>query len=155
MPPVQDTYNTRQPLGFVGQKVSGIEYDAETWIAEGGSLAFGQPVSRGTGKRTCIAFAAANAAAFLGIALREVSVRPSAGDLFPVGENVPVLTAGAVFVRVQGAVTAGAQARYDTATGRYTAAAAGGTVVGLPAGWIFDDAAADGGIAPLVRRVGA
>lgn len=153
MPPIQETYADRQPLGYEGQKVSGVEYDAETWIAEGATLAFGKPVSRGGADRSCVLLTAANAAKFLGVTVRDQSVRPSAGNLYPIGGNVTVLTRGAIFVRVTGAVSAGDVARFDTATARFTAAAAGGAVVAIPDNeWEFDAAAADGGIAPMIRR---
>lgn len=153
MPPVQETYTDRQPLGFEGQKVSGVEYDAETWIPENAEgLNFGRPVMRGSADRTCLLLTVAGAGKFLGHSVRDVSVRPSAGDKYPKGGNATILTKGAIFVRVVGAVNAGDQANFDVAANRYTNDAPGAGVAALPEGWEFDAAAADGGIAPLIKR---
>ena len=153
MPPVQETYALSQPLGFVGQKVNGEEYNAITRVAEDAAgLAFGVPAVRGANDQGCALLTAANAAKFLGVSVRDVSVRPSAGDKYPQGGNVTILTKGAIFVRVQGAVTPDQAALWDTAAGRFTSAAASGTVIALPEGWEFDSSAASGGIAVLVNR---
>lgn len=152
MPEMQTSYADRQPTFLEGQKVDGREYDAETMIAEAVALAFGRPVARGTAERQCILLTAANAAKFKGITVRDVSVRPSAGGMYPVGGNVTVLTKGPIAVRVGGAVSADDVARFNTATNRFTAAAAGGTVIGFDGDrWKFDSAAADGGLAVLIK----
>lgn len=152
MPAIQDTYTARQAIGFEGMKVSGETYNAITRLAEdAGGINFGKPVSRGVADAGCLAFTAANSAAFLGISVLDVSVRPSAGDKYPLGGNVTILTKGAIFVKVAGVVAPGNPVRYDTVAGRFTTAAASGTVIALP-GWVFDMSAIDQGIASIVNR---
>jgi hypothetical protein len=150
---VQSTYALRQNKLFVGQKVDGEEYNAITQLVEDAAgLAFGKPVARGTGDQGCALLTAGNVANFLGISVRDVSVRPSAGDKYPQNGNATILTSGSVAVKIDGAVTRGAQARYDTATGNFTAAAAGGTVISLPAGWSFGETGANGDVVKLFHR---
>jgi hypothetical protein len=152
MPEMQTSYSDRQPTFLEGQKVDGREYDAETMICQGAPLAFGRPVARGGADKQCILLTAANAAKFKGVTVRDVSVRPSAGGMYPVGGNVTVLTKGPIAVRVTGAVSADDVARFDTAAERFTAAAEGGDVVAFGGDrWKFDSAAADGGLAVLIK----
>lgn len=153
MADVQTAYAQRQNKGFVGQKVDGEEYNAVTRLVEDAAgLAFGKPVARGTGDQGCALLTAGNAANFLGISVRDVSVRPSAGDKYPQYGNATILTQGCIFGKLDGACTPGAQVRFDTATGNYTAAAAGGTVIGLPAGWQFGETGANGDVVKIVHR---
>ncbi len=156
--PVQDAtqYAARQPLGFEGQKVSGEAFNAITRLAEtAAGIDFGRAVARGTADNQALLLTLGNAAAFIGISVRDVSLRPSsasAGEKYNQYDNMTVLTHGAIFVKVAGAVNDGDAARYDVGTGRFTAAAVAGNVVALPAGWVFDSTAADGEIAILVKR---
>lgn len=153
MPDLQTTYPLRQPIGFEGQKVDGREYDAETKLASGAAISFGRPVARGAADNQCILLTAANAAKFLGISVRDVSLRPTSGDKYQVGDNVAVLTRGPIFVRVEGAVAADDVAHFNTATNRFTSAAVAGTVIAFGGdAWKFDGAAADGGLAILLKR---
>ena len=153
MADVQTTYALRQNKGFVGQKVNGEEYNAVTRVVEDAAgLAFGKPVARGAGDQGCLLLTAGNVANFLGISVRDVSVRPSAGDKYPQYGNATILTSGAIFGKLDGACTPGQQVRYDTATGNFTAAAAAGTVISLPTGWIFNETGANGDVVAIVRR---
>jgi hypothetical protein len=154
--PLQDTYTDRQPLAVEGQKFDGEEYNAVTRLVEdAGGYGFGKPVMRGTRQDSALKLTVAGAAGFLGVSVRDVTIRPSAagnGDRYPKGANSTILTGGSIAVRVSGAVNPGQAARFDVAGDRFTAAAVAGNVVALPAGWEFDTAAADGGIAKLVKR---
>ena len=153
MPELQTAYADRQPIGFEGQKVDGEEYNAITRVCETpAGINFGRVVLRGAADQGCILGDATMAAdTFLGISVRDVSVRPSAGDKYPEGGNVTVLTQGSIFVRVGEAVAAGDAPLYDHAAGNFRITAAAGRIA-LPAGWVFDTAAANGGLAKLVKR---
>lgn len=153
MADVQSTYVDRQPIGFEGQKVDGEEYNAITRVCETvAGIGFGRVVQRGAADQGCIlGDATLTAANFLGLSLRDVSVRPSAGDKFPRYHNVPVLTDGSIWVRVGEAVAAGEAPLYDYAAQNFRKTAAAGRIA-LPAGWVFDTAAANGGLAKLVKR---
>lgn len=153
MADVQTTYALRQNKGFVGQKVNGEEYNAVTRLAEDAAgLAFGKPVARGAGDQGCLLATAGNIANFLGISVRDVSVRPSAGDKYPQNGNATILTSGAIFVKLDGACAPGNPVRYDTGTGNFTAAAVVGNVIALPTGWIFMETGANGDVVGIVRR---
>jgi hypothetical protein len=152
MPSLQDTYVDRQAIGFPGQKVDGREYDAQTMICgEAAGIGWGLPVARSGGDKTAMLLTAGNAAAFKGVSLRDVSVRPSAGDKFPQYENMPVLTRGPVFVLVQEAVAADDAPLFDTATSKF-AITASATTVALPASWKFDSTAPANGLAVLLAK---
>jgi len=154
--PLQETYADRQPTFVEGQKVDGEEYNAVTRLAEdAGGYGFGRPVMLGTRQDSALKLTVAGVAKFLGVTVRDVTIRPSAagnGDRYPKGANSTILVQGSIAVRVSGAVNPGDPARFDVAGDRFTAAAVAGNVVALPAGWEFDTAAADGGLAKLVKR---
>lgn len=153
MADVQTAYSTRQQKGFVGQKVDGEEYNAVTRLVEDAAgLAFGKPVSRGAADNGALLMTAGNAANFLGISVRDVSVRPSASDKYPQFGNCTILTSGSIFGKLDGACTPGAAVRFDTATGNYTAAAVAGTVIALPAGWFFGETGANGDVVKIYHR---
>lgn len=155
--PVQDTYTDRQAALVKGQKVDGEEYNAITRVCETvAGIAFGTAVLRGANDQGCIAGDATLAdATFLGVALRDVTIRPSApgnGDLYPQYGNVTVLTGGAVAVQVGEAVNDGEAAFYNPTDGKFYNDAQAGAAFALPAGWRFDSTAALDGLAVLVKR---
>lgn len=153
MADVQSTYALRQNKLFVGQKVDGEEYNAVTQLVEDAAgLAFGKPVARGTGDNGCALLTAGNVANFLGISVRDVSIRPSAGDKYPQYANATILTSGSIAGKIDGAVTRGAAVRFDTNTGNFTAAAVAGTVIALPAGWFFGETGANGDVVKIYHR---
>jgi hypothetical protein len=148
MATVQTTYSQTMPVGIVGQKVDGQEWNAITRVCEtAAGIDFGKPVMRGAADLGCIAATAALAATnFLGISVRDVTIRPSAGNKYPQYGNVTIVSMGSIWGKVGEAVTAGQDALYDTATGVYMRTAGAGRVA-LP-GWEFDSTA----LAILVRR---
>lgn len=150
---LQSAYADRQPVAFEGMKANGEEYNAITRLCETvAGINFGRVCLRGAGEQGCILGDATMAdATFLGISVRDVSVRPSAGDKYPRYGNVTVLTQGAIWVKVGEAVAAGDAPLYDHAAGNFRKTAAAGRIA-LPAGWRFDTAAANGGLALLVKR---
>lgn len=151
MADVQTTYGESQPIAIEGAKVNGEEYNAITRVAEI-AIPFARPVMRGAADLGCLlATAAMTAVNFLGISVRDVSVRPSAGGGYPLRGNVTILTQGSIWVRVGEAVTPGGVPLYDTATGKFMVTAGAGRVA-LGAGWEFDSTAANNGLAILVRR---
>lgn len=150
---LQTTYSTRAPIGFEGQKVNGEEYNAITRVCETvAGINFGRVVLRGANEQGCILGDATQTdALFYGISVRDVSLRPSAGDKYPRYGNVTVLTQGAIFVKVGEAVAAGDAPLFNAAAGNFRKTAGAGNIA-LPAGWRFDSAAANGGLAILVKR---
>jgi hypothetical protein len=152
MADVQSTYTQRQNKLFRGQKVDGEEYNAITQLCEDAAgIGFGVPVSRGTGDNGATILTVANVANFLGITLREVSLRPTNADKFAQYNNMPVMTSGSVAGKIDGAVTRGAPVRYDTSTGNFTAAAVAGNIIGVT-NWFFGETGANGDIVKLYHR---
>lgn len=118
---LQDAVSASQPIGFVGQKVDGREYDAVTRLVEDAAgLAWGKPVIRGTAdNQVKIAGATIAPATFVGVSVRDVSVRPSAGDKYPRYGNATILTKGSIWVRVGEAVADGDAAYWDAVAGAW------------------------------------
>lgn len=147
---LQTNYGDRQPKGFPGMKVDGEAYNAVTGILEVAAIGFGLPVSQGTEDNGIVAATDANDGDLIGITLRDVSLRPTDGDEFAVGGNVPVLTSGSVWVRVSGAVAANDDANFHDANQAFTVAAVAAGI--WATGWKFATSAADGELAKLVKR---
>ena len=150
MADVQTTYTENAPIGILGTKVNGEEYNAITRVAEA-AIPFGRPVMRGAADQGClVASAALTAASFLGICLRDISVVYSSAGGYPIRSNVAILTTGTIWGVVGEAVLPGEAVLYDTATGKYMKTAGAGRVA-IPQ-FEFDSTAANNGLAIIVRR---
>ena len=137
----------------VGRRVNMEEWNTITRTFEAADdesrLGFGVPVKEGVGKHTCVALTAA-AENFLGIT-EAVSVVPRAEDAFARYDNVPVCEFGVIAVAVDGDVTKGDVARWDTASSKWTAGAESATVVTIP-GATFEETATAPGVIPVRLR---
>src|SRR5690606_30059304 len=103
------------------------EWDARTYIGTA-EIDFGAPVQR-DGAEKCAPLA--DGGEFLGIAgVRRIT--GTMGDSYAVGDNVPVADEGAYFGTADAAITAGAALNWNTATKRWTTAAASATVIACP-----------------------
>lgn len=126
MPALQTDYSIGQPAGFPGMHADMAEWDARTRTATA-VIAFGAPVER-NGDEGC---APLNAGEYLGIAgIRRVT--NGTGETYAIGDNVPVADEGCFFGMADAAITVGAQLRWNTVSGRWTTAAASGTVITVP-----------------------
>jgi hypothetical protein len=102
------------------------EWDARTRTATA-EIAFGAPVQR-DGDEGCAPLAAGE---YLGIAgVRRIT--GATGDAFAIGDNVPVADEGCFFGTADDAIAVGTALKWNTATGRWTTAAASGTVIAVP-----------------------
>lgn len=145
MPAVQTAYPLRQDRGLPGGAAMS-RYASDTGVVQGAPIPFGAAVQRGADARGLSVFAAGGT--FLGIARQDRGV---VGDSFPVGKPASYFQNGSgVFVLSEAAVTPDQQVRWNTATSRFTNAAASGTVLDCT-GWLFDEAAAAGVV--IVKRV--
>lgn len=138
----------------VGRRVNSEEWNTITRTFEAGNdaarLKFGAPAVVGTGKHSCIEAAAADAV-FLGV-VEAMPNLPRPGDGYARYDNVPLCDMGVIAVETEGNTTKGAQARWNTATRKWTAAAQSATVATIP-GCSFEETATAPGIAPIrVRR---
>lgn len=148
MPIIQNAFPTRQDAGLPGGAAMS-RYQSDSAVVQGAAIPFGAPVMRGADPRGISLFAAGGGA-FLGIA------RQKRGGLADRHEPTSVAAyytgASGVFVIADAAVAVDAVVRYNTATGRYTSAAASGTVLECT-GWTFDSVATAAGQLVIIKRV--
>lgn len=135
----------------VGRRVNAEEWNAVTKVKEGSAtLAFGVPVMPGTAADTCVILDATNGRNVLGITEASLTL-PHSGDAYAQYDNVAVCESGVIGVELDDDVVAGAQARFNTATGKWTDAAQSATVVTIP-GAQFDAAGTGGQVGVLRYR---
>jgi hypothetical protein len=148
------TFQSDLPAFAIGRRVNMEEWNTFTRTYEDDNdsdrLGFGVPVKSGTGKHTCVAITAADGQVVLGIT-EAMPNMPRPGDGYARYDNVPVCEYGVIAVAVTGNTTKDAAARWDTAAGKWTAAAESGTVVTIP-GATFEETATAPGIAPVRWR---
>lgn len=127
----------------VGRRANMEEWNTITKNAEA-ALAFGVPVMPGTGADSAVVLDATTGRNVLGIT-EASSTLPHTGDAYAQYDNVAVCESGVIGVLLGADVTAGAQARFNTANGTWTGAAQSATVVTIP-GAQFDEAGASGAV---------
>lgn len=133
----------------LGRRANMEEWNTITRTKEGsGTLGFGVPVMPGTGEHTCVELDATNGRNVLGIT-EASQVLPHPGDAYEQYDNVGICEVGVIGVNLGANVTAGAQARWNTANKTWTGAAQSATVVTIP-GAQFEVAGASGTVG-LVR----
>lgn len=149
------TYRDTIPAYALGRRANMEEWNTITRTNESATaIGFGVPVMVGTGEHTCIPLDATNGRNVLGIT-EASQVLPAIGastaDSYPRYANVAICESGVIGVLLGKAVAKGAQARWDTAAGKWTDAAQSATVVTIP-GAQFDEAGADGSIGIIRYR---
>lgn len=145
------TFRQDIPAYAVGRRANMEEWNTITRTKEGsGTLAFGVPVMPGTGEHTCVAMDATTGRNVLGITEATVT-NPRPGDAYAQYDNVAVCEVGVIGVLLGADVTAGAQARFNTANGTWTGAAQSATVVTIP-GAQFDAAGTNGSVGVVRYR---
>lgn len=143
------TFRHDIPAYAVGRRANMEEWNTITRTKEGaGSLAFGVPVMPGTGAHTCVIVDATDGRNVLGIT-EAVLTNPRPGDTYEQYDNVAICEVGVIGVLLGANVTAGAQARFNTANGTWTGAAQSATVITIP-GAQFEEAGSNGSVG-LVR----
>jgi hypothetical protein len=148
MPALQNVFPTRMDAGLPGGAAMS-RYSSNTGIVEGAPIAFGAAVMRGTDARQIKTFAAGGGA-FLGIARQDKGV--TGPDSSPVGKPAAYFEhASGVFVVADGAMAVDAVVRFNTANGRFTTAAASGTVLECT-GWTVETPTTAAGQLAIIRR---
>lgn len=137
----------------VGRRVNMEEWNGVTGVFEAANdtaqLAFGVPVIPGTNEGQVVRLSAAGQNV-LGITeASQVLYHP--GDYFLRYDNVGVCESGVIGVLLGANVTKGAQARFNTANGTWTGAAASSTVLTIP-GAQFDEAGTSGAVGVVRYR---
>lgn len=135
----------------VGRRVNGEEWNAITRTKYGsGTLAFGVPVMPGTDAGTCVILDATNGRNVLGITEASQTL-PHTGDAYAQYDNVTICETGVIGVLLDDDVVAGAQARFNTESGKWTDAPQSSTVVTVP-GAQFEEAGAGGSVGVIRYR---
>ena len=155
MAELQTTYATTLANGYAGMIANGERSNRITRTNEDSAgIGFGLPVYRGSGDHGCTA-TVGTLATFLGwsIATSAQGYTASAdADEYAQYDNVAILTSGAIYVAVKGAVTDGAA--LTVGTGGDAADLVGATAADathIATGWIADETVTDG-LCRIVKR---
>jgi hypothetical protein len=155
MAEVQTTYTETIAKGTPGMIANGETSNRITRTCEDAAgIGFGVPVYRGTGDHGCVA-AVGTLATFLGWTINHLALGLLSGqdaDEYAQYDEVPILTQGAMYITVTGAVTDGADITVGKGAGiadLYGATAADATHIAT--GWIADETVTNG-ICRIVRR---
>lgn len=155
MAEVQTTYSESIAKGFAGMIADGETSNRISRTCEvAAGIGFGVPVYRGAGDHGCTNVVG-TLATFLGWTIAHEALGLLAGqdaDEYAQYENVPILTLGAIYINVTGAVTDGAPITVGAGGGiadLYGATAADATHIDT--GWIADETVTDG-VCRIVRR---
>jgi hypothetical protein len=153
---VQSTYTQSIPVGFPGMVANGEEGNRlSRTVEDAAGLPFGRAAFRGAGDRGCTATPSATAGAFLGIAIANLAIQPTAGvvaggfaaDIYHQNGEAGLLNEGVIWVTAGSNTTQGAAA-YVTSAGLITATSTSNTAI--PA--VFDDTVTSGAMVRLRVR---
>ncbi len=155
MAELQTTYATTLANGYAGMIANGETSNRITRTNEDSAgIGFGLPVYRGSGDHGCTA-TVGTLATFLGwtIATSAQGYTASAdADEYAQYDNVAILTSGAIYVAVKGAVTDGAALTVGTGGGAADlVGATAADATHIATGWIADETVTDG-LCRIVKR---
>lgn len=153
---VQSAYSESYAKGYPGVIANGETSNRISRTVEpSAGAAFGAPLYRGSDDHGCTT-TVGTLATFLGWAIADVGIVPvtvsGAVDTYPQYSTAGILTGGAIYVAVKGAVTDGAAITVGTGAGAADligATAADATHIAT--GWIADETVTDG-ICRIVKR---
>jgi hypothetical protein len=155
MAELQTGYSETIAKGYAGMVANGETSNRISRTAEDAAgIGFGVPVYRGAGDHGCTA-TVGTLATFLGWTIATAGQAAIAGadaDEYARYDNVPVITLGAIYIQVTGAVTDGAPITVGTGAGAadgYGATAADATHIAT--GWVADETVTNG-ICRIVKR---
>lgn len=155
MAEVQTSYSESFDAGYAGMVANGETSNRISRTCEdAGGIGFGVPVYRGSADHGCTA-TVGTLASFLGFSIAHQALGLLAGqtaDEYAQYETVAILTGGAIYVEVTGAVTDGAALTVGTGAG--AADAVGATAADathIATGWVADETVTDG-ICRIVKR---
>lgn len=153
---VQSTYNTSYATGYAGMVANGETSNRISRTVEpSGGAPFGAPLYRGTNDHGCTT-TVGTLATFLGWAIADLGIVPvtvsGAVDTYPQYSTAGILTSGAIYVPVKGAVTDGAPLTVGTGGGAADlVGATAADATHIATGWIADETVTDG-ICRIVKR---
>jgi hypothetical protein len=156
MAELQTSYTDTIAHGYAGMVANGERSNRITrTIEDAAGIAFGVPASRGTGDHGCTA-TVTTAANVEGITIASAVEPLTAGqtaDKYQQYANVDIMTSGAIYVTVVGAVTDGAALTFGIGAGAADGigvTAADATHIALT-GWVADETVTSG-ICRIVKR---
>ena len=155
MAELQTTYATTLASGYAGMIANGETSNRITRTNEDSAgIGFGQPVYRGSGDHGCTA-TVGTLATFLGWSIATSAqgyVASADADEYAQYDNVTILTKGAIYVAVKGAVTDGAALTVGTGGGAADlVGATAADATHIATGWIADETVTDG-MCRIVKR---
>lgn len=155
MPELQTTYATGPAKGYAGMIANGETSNRITrTVEDAAGIGFGKPVYRGSGDHGCTG-TVGTLATFLGWTVATSALGLVSGadaDEYQQYDNATILTSGAIYVPVKGAVTDGAALTVGTGGGAADligATAADATHIAT--GWVADETVTDG-LCRIVKR---
>ena len=155
MPELQTSYGESVDQGYAGMVANGETSNRISRTCEDSAgIGFGVPVYRGSGDHDATA-TVGTLATFLGwtIAQQDLPARLTGDvDEYQQYENLPIITEGAIFINVKGAVNDGDAITVGKGGGvadLYGATAADATHIAT--GWVADQTVTDG-LCKIVRR---
>lgn len=155
MAELQTTYTDTLAAGYPGMIASGETSNRISHsVEDAAGIAFGVPVYRGTGDNQCTA-TVGTLASFLGFTVATSALGLIAGadaDEYQQYDNAAILTGGAIYVTVVGAVTDGAA--LSVGKGAAVADGIGATAADathIATGWVADQTITSG-LCRIVRR---
>lgn len=146
--PVQTTYQYPHDAAVAGMP-DGLDYEADSCVVEtAAGIGAGLAVSQGANDNGVII--GGTVTGFRGVTMRDVTLDPSANDLFTQYSNVSVQLESKIWVVAKEAVAAGDPVYFDPATGEwYKGVATLATAVGPLLGAQWRDSAAANGLARI------
>lgn len=155
MAELQTTYATTLANGYAGMIANGERDNRITRTNEDSAgIGFGLPVYRGSGDHGCTA-TVGTLATFLGWTIATSAqgyVASADADEYAQYDNVAILTSGAIYVAVKGAVTDGAALTVGTGGGAADlVGATAADATHIATGWIADETVTDG-LCRIVKR---
>lgn len=153
MPAVQSTYLDNMPEAVAGMIANTEPNNLVSKQVESAAIGFGKALKQGTLASQAIAATAA-ADVFVGISVRDQSVRPGATpDVVPVGDDALVMKRGVIWVVAGAAISAAGVPAYmvvgTAQAGRFTDAAAAGANLVIPRGTFDSTCGAAGDLVKL------
>lgn len=155
MPELQTSYTGTVAKGYAGMIASGETSNRiSRTVEDAAGIAFGKPVYRGSGDHGCTG-TVGTLATFLGWTVATSAMAPVAGqdaDEYQQYDTATVITSGAIYVAVKGAVTDGAALTVGTGGGAADlVGATAADATHIATGWIADETVTDG-ICRIVKR---
>jgi hypothetical protein len=152
---LQTTFSDTVATGYAGMVADGETSNRITRsIEDAAGIAFGAPAYRGTGDHGCTG-TVGTLATFLGWVIATSTPPLVAGqtaDTYAQYANVPIITSGAIYLTVVGAVTDGAALTVGTGGGAADGiGATAADATHIATGWIADETITDG-ICRCVKR---